>query len=159
MKDEIDQWVFCILKPDILERNLMGEILTRIERTYLRVTDLNMRHKTFEWCKKHYAHVKEEPFFHELMAFMCSRSILGFIVSGPLAVGRMRMVVGPTQKAAPGTIRGDYGYHPARLNCIHVSESQEAAEREYQLFMNYETDMNFKTDEVQDASETMPQRR
>lgn len=149
---EVNQWTFCIIKPDILERQLMGKILTRIENTYLRIVEAQMRHKNEEWAKEHYANVKDEPFFDKLIEFMTARSILGFIVSGPLTIPRMRNLIGPIRswEAAPGTIRGDYGSYPAMFNCIHVANSQEAAEREYQLFTNYETD---KGD--QDASEAM----
>lgn len=139
---KINEWMFCILKPDILERNLMGEILTRIEQTYLRIADMGMRHKNRKWAEQHYANVCEEPFFDELVGFMTSRPILGFVVSGPLAVYRMRAMAGPTRswEAAPGTIRGDYGYHPAMLNCIHVADSQEASKREYGYFIDPRTD-------------------
>jgi nucleoside-diphosphate kinase len=131
----------------------MGEVIARIERTFLRLADLQMRHKTLEWCKQHYANVADEPFFSELVNFMTSRPILGFVVSGPLAIYRMRAMVGPTRswEAAPGTIRGDYGYYPAMLNCIHVADSQLASEREFGYFHNPSTDLK----ELNDAGDAM----
>ena len=150
---KVDQWAFCLIKPDALERQITGEIITRIEHTYLRIAEMQMRHKTPEWAKEHYDHVSGESFFDKLIEFMTVRSILGFVVSGPHAITRMQNLVGSTQswKAAPGTIRGDYGGYPAMFNCIHVSETQKDAEREYQLFTNFETDKG-----IQDASEAMP---
>lgn len=130
----------------------MGEVLTRIERTHLRIADVWMRHKDANWCELHYANVKEEDFFPELVKFMTSRPILGLVVAGPLAIYRTRALVGPTRswEAAPGTIRGDYGYYPAMLNCIHVAGSQEASKREFNYFNDISTDVG-----VEDASPKM----
>jgi len=155
-QDEVNQWTFCLIKPDALERQIMGEILTRVERTYLRIVEMQMRHKNEEWCKQHYANVSAESFFPKLIEFMTARSILGFVVSGPFAILRMRNLIGATKswQALPGTIRADYGTYPATFNIIHASESQEAAEREFRLFTNYETD--FKITGDQDASNVMP---
>lgn len=145
-QNEVEQWTFCLIKPDALERQIMGEIITRIEKTYLRIVEMQMRHKNEEWAGEHYANVSDQPFFPKLIEFMTARSILGFVVSGPFAILRMRNLIGVTKpwQALPGTIRGDYGGYPVMFNCIHVSETQKDAEREYQLFTNFETDKGIK---------------
>lgn len=134
----------------------MGEILTRIERTYLRIGTMQMRHKSVAWVEQHYAHLINQDFFPQLTAFMTARPILGFSVIGPHAIERMRALAGPTEswKAAPGTIRGDMGGNPAMYNLIHVSDSQESSDREFKLFMDLDTDLEFDH-----ASATMPERR
>jgi nucleoside-diphosphate kinase len=148
---------FCIIKPDALERAIVGRIITRIEDTYLRIFAVQMRHKNEEWCRLHYQHVVNEPFFPNLVAFMTARPILGFTVHGPNAIIRMKKLVGATQQAAPGTIRGDFGSYPAMFNCIHCSGSQEEAERELKLFMDLETD--FSLQEIKNAGNALQQRR
>lgn len=136
------EFTFVIIKPDALERGLLGRIISRIEDAYLRISVIQERHKTIEWAAQHYAHLRNELFFSNLVKFMTSRSLVGFVVSGEHAIKRMRTLVGATKswEAAPGTIRGDWGNSPAMYNLIHVSDSQEAAQRELELFFDVTTD-------------------
>jgi nucleoside-diphosphate kinase len=133
---------FIIIKPDALERCLMGRILSRLEDTYLRIEAMQQRRKNIEWARQHYAHLSDQPFFDDLAEFMTSRSIVGAYVYGPFSVRRLRKIVGDTNSclALPGTIRGDWGSTPVMHNLIHCSDSEEAAEREAALFYDPSTD-------------------
>jgi len=137
-----EQVTFVIIKPDAIERQLVGEIISRIEHTYLRLNAIQTRHKTPEWAKRHYAHLVEHAFYPALEEFMTQAPLIGFVVHGPNAVARVRQIVGATRplEAAPGTIRGDYGYDPPRYNLIHASDSVDAAEREIGIFYDCSTD-------------------
>lgn len=143
MSDKLPvEYTFVIIKPDALERGLMGRIFSRIEDSFLRISGIQERHKTTKWAEAHYEHLKDESFFGQLVQFMTARSVVGFVVGGPHAIVRMRALVGATKswEAAPGTIRGDWGNYPAMFNLIHVSDSKEAADRELALFYKVETD-------------------
>lgn len=120
---------------------MVGRIITRIEETYMRVMAIQERHKSLEWAEQHYAHLKDEPFFEALCKFMCVRPIIALNVVGVNAIARMRKLAGSTNsaEAAPGTIRGDWGHFPVMYNLIHVSESEEAADRERDLFYAMDT--------------------
>lgn len=137
---------FCIIKPDALERGIVGEIITRIERMYFRISYMQLRHKNKEWCSKHYEHVINASFFPDLLVFMTTSPILGFTISGPNAHGRLRTLVGNTVPyfALPGTIRGDYGSYPPMYNCIHIAENQVASNYEFSLFTDHKTDFILK---------------
>lgn len=143
---QVREWTFCIVKPDALLRGIAGRIITRIEDTHLRVTGFQTRHKSPDWARNHYLHLQHKPFFPQLVEFMTAHPILGFLVSGPCAIKRMRALAGNTlpHEAAPGTIRGDFGGYPAMYNCIHVSDSLVTAQREHRLFMDVETDQVYK---------------
>jgi nucleoside-diphosphate kinase len=136
------EYTFNIIKPDALERGMMGRIFSRIEDSFLRISGLQERYKSRKWAEEHYAHLKNEPFFEQLVDFMISRSLVGFVVGGAHAITRMRNIAGATKpwEAAPGSIRGDWGHFPAMFNLIHVSDSQKAAEREIALYYKTETD-------------------
>lgn len=138
----MNQTSFLIVKPDAIERGLLGEIISRFERKYFRLTSITMRHKTLEWATRHYSHLLHDPFYSDLAHFMTSAPLVGFTLTGPSAIEVVRAMVGTTDslKAPPGSIRGDYGYAPVMYNCIHASDSQEAAEREYNLFNDPNTD-------------------
>lgn len=139
--------VFVIIKPDALERGLCGRIISRIEDTYLRIDGMQSRRKTRAWCDVHYAHLRQLSFYDKLVEFMTTRSILGFGVSGPNAIKRMRALIGPTKpwEAPPGTIRGDFGGYPAMYNLIHASDSEINAHNELQWFYDIVTDARPET--------------
>lgn len=147
--DNLSEIAFVIIKPDAIERGLVGRVITRIEETYLRVMALQERHKTEEWAMQHYAHLHEQEFFPNLVKFMTFRPVVSLNVVGPHAIQRLRAIAGATcpWEAAPGTIRGDLGHFPAMYNLIHVSESPEAADRERDLFYNMATDVVVSDDE------------
>jgi nucleoside-diphosphate kinase len=156
-KPEHIQWAFCLIKPDAIERGMIGRIFSRIEDAFLQIDMMQMRHKTAAWAEKHYGILNDQPFFPDLVNFMTVRPIIGFVVSGPHAISRLRKLVGDTKswQAAPGSIRGDWGSFPAMYNLIHVSESQEEAPRELALFVDINTDN--VAQEIKDASQTVPE--
>jgi len=149
------QFSFVIIKPDAIERCIVGKLITRIERAYLHIDGMQMRRKSRRWCELHYAHLVKEEFFDKLVAFMTARSILGFATTGPFAIDRMRKLIGPadSRKAPPGTIRGDYGHYPVMYNCIHASSTVDDALREAKLFYDLTTDLQ----ETEDASPILPE--
>lgn len=132
---------FIIIKPDAIERNLVGRIISRFEDTHLRVMAIQERHKTIEWAQQHYSEHANNEYFEALTKFMVMRPIISFNVAGLHAIRRCRLLVGPTKswEAPAGTIRGDFGTCPAMYNCVHVSDSEEAAHRERVLFYAMET--------------------
>lgn len=137
-----NEYTFVILKPDSIERGLVGKIIDRFENRNLRISYLVMRHKTPAWAQLHYAHLNDKPFFGDLMEFMSSAPLIGLILTGPNVVQVVRNLIGPTDplQAPPGTIRGDFGYWPARFNCVHAADSFPQAQVEADWFNDPNTD-------------------
>jgi nucleoside-diphosphate kinase len=125
-----------VIKPDGVERRLVGEIISRIERKGLTVAALEMRIVGEELARRHYAEHDGKPFFGSLLEFITSGPLVAAIVEGPQAVAAVRQLAGatdPVEKAAPGTIRGDFGLE-TQFNLVHGSDSTESAEREIALW-------------------------
>ena len=125
-----------LIKPDGVERRLVGEIISRIERKGLTVAALEMRIVGEELARRHYAEHDGKPFFGSLLEFITSGPLVAAIVEGPQAVAAVRQLVGatdPVEKAAPGTIRGDFGLE-TQFNLVHGSDSPESAGREIALW-------------------------
>lgn len=124
-----------ILKPDAIQRGLMGRILTRFEEKGLQITGAKLMKISPELAAKHYEAHKERGFYKGLVAFMTSSPVLVLAVRGNGAITIARNMMGATfgSKAAPGTIRGDFGVSNS-FNLIHGSDSPEAAARELSLF-------------------------
>lgn len=124
-----------LLKPDAVQRRLIGEILARFERKGLRVVGMKLMHMDKALAAKHYeAHVSK-GFYAGLVAFMTSAPLVAMVLEGPNAVEVCRKMMGATFgfKAEPGTIRGDYAISN-QYNLVHGSDSPAAAEREIGLF-------------------------
>ena len=125
-----------ILKPDAVERGLVGEILGRFERRDLKIAAAELRNISEDVAKAHYAEHRERPFFGDLVAFITRSAALVMVLEGPVDTWRIvRMMMGATNPvdAAPGTIRGDYATDLGE-NLIHGSDGPEAAAREIALF-------------------------
>jgi len=125
-----------VIKPDGVERRLVGEIISRIERKGLTVAALEMRIVGQGLARRHYAEHDGKPFFGSLLEFITSGPLVAAIVEGPRAVAAVRQLAGatdPVEKAAPGTIRGDFGLE-TQFNLVHGSDSTESAEREIALW-------------------------
>lgn len=135
---EEGQICFIILKPDAIERGIVGKIISRIEDAYLRVQGIQQRHKSEKWVREHYKHITDDDILTPLIEFMTAVPLIGFVASGPHAIARMNKMAGSTDStvALPGTIRGDFGNYPIRFNLIHTSDSPEATNREMELFYN-----------------------
>ncbi len=139
-----------ILKPDAVQRGLMGRIITRFEEKGLQVVGCKMMRISSQLAETHYESHKGKPFYDGLVMFMTSSPVLVLALRGNAAITIARGMMGATfgSKANPGTIRGDFGVSNS-FNLIHGSDSPEAAARELKLF--------FKPDEVLNwtrASET-----
>ncbi len=128
-----------ILKPDSVQRGLVGEIVTRFEKKGLQLAGMKLMVIPKPTAETHYAPHKEKPFYAGLVRFMTSGPVVVLAIQGVNAITIARNLMGATfgSKAAPGTIRGDYGVSNA-YNLIHGSDSPEAAEKELGLFFKKE---------------------
>jgi len=124
-----------LVKPDAMERGLAGAIVGRIQGAGLKLTALRMLHMDKALAERHYAVHKEKPFFQDLVEYITSKPIVAAVFEGEGAVERIRKLMGATDpaKAAPGTIRKDYGLDVQR-NSTHASDSPENAEKEIAIF-------------------------
>ena len=126
---------FSIIKPDAVERNLIGEIYNRIEKAGLQIIAAKMVRLTEEQASGFYAEHEGKPFFPSLKEFMTSGPIMVQVIEGESAISRYRELMGKTnpEEAACGTIRADYALN-IRLNSVHGSDSSESAAREIEFF-------------------------
>lgn len=134
---------FVLLKPDAVQRGLVGEIISRFERRGLKLVAMKMIRLSRSLGETYYAEHKGKAFFEPLMAYITTGPVVAMILEGDGAVAMVRRMMGTTNsaEAAPGTIRGDLALSIAR-NVIHGSDSPESAKREISLF--------FKRDEFQE---------
>ncbi len=126
---------YIMLKPDALERGLMGQVLSRIENKGYKIVKAELKQLGEDLIKEHYAHIADKPFFPELAAFMTRGPVLALVVEGDNVVEGMRTLMGPTniKEAQPGTIRGDFATNMTE-NVIHGSDSTETAQIEIKRF-------------------------
>ncbi len=124
-----------ILKPDAVQRGLVGRIVTRFEEKGLQVVGMKLTQIQHATAEQHYAPHAGKPFYEGLLRFMTSSPVVVLAVQGVGAIAICRNLMGATfgSKAAPGTIRGDFGVSNA-FNLIHGSDSAEAAAKELALF-------------------------
>ena len=124
-----------LLKPDSIQRGLVGEILSRLERRGLKIAALKMMHLSEDLASRHYeAHV-DKPFFQSLIKFITDSPLVAAVIEGENAVELVRSMMGATNPsdADPGTVRGDLAVSVGQ-NLIHGSDRIESAEREINLF-------------------------
>lgn len=128
-----------LVKPDGVQRRLIGTIISRIENKGLNIIAMKMLNVTADLSRQHYAEHVEKPFYPDLEAFITAAPVVAMIVEGPEAVSVMRTIIGATngREAAPGTIRGDYGCS-RQMNMIHGSDSVESANREIDIYFTAE---------------------
>ena len=133
-----------LLKPDALERGLVGEIISRLEGQGLKIVAVKMIWVDGALAKRHYAVHEGKPFFQGLVEFITSRPVIAAIFEGEDAVAVVRNAMGETDPArsAPGTIRGDLAQDIGR-NLIHGSDSEETAETEIDLFFSKSEILNY----------------
>jgi nucleoside-diphosphate kinase len=126
---------FVMLKPDAVQRGLIGEIIERFERCGLTIVAMKLMQISPELAAQHYAEHEGKPFYNKLLDYITSGPVVPMIVEGTNAVEFVRKLVGATdpQESAPGTIRADYAQEVGR-NIIHGSDSPASAEREMRLF-------------------------
>jgi nucleoside-diphosphate kinase len=135
-----------LLKPDAVQRRLIGRIISRIEEKGLKIVGLKMIRVSRELAEKHYAEHREKPFYPELVSFITSAPVVAMVVEGPKAVETVRKMMGKTNplEAEPGTIRGDFGLS-VTMNLIHGSDSQASAAREIALFFREDEILSYTT--------------
>jgi nucleoside-diphosphate kinase len=132
-----------MLKPGVLNRRIVGEVISRLEKKGLKLVGLKMMQITPELAAQHYAEHKGKPFYDSLVGYITSGPVVAMVWQGDDCVTLVRKIVGSTSpaEAHPGTIRGDFCSH-TQHNIIHASDSDESAAREIKLF--------FKDDEIID---------
>ena len=140
MTEDIQQ-TLVLIKPDGVQRGLVGEIITRLEARGLRIAAMKMTQLDVETASHHYGVHRERPFFKGLVDFITSSPLVALVLEGPNSVEMVRRTIGATNPldAQPGTIRGDLAVEIGR-NLIHGSDSTETAASEIRLF--------FEEDEV-----------
>ncbi|MDX8364852.1 nucleoside-diphosphate kinase [Cytobacillus sp. Hm23] len=136
---------FLMVKPDGVQRNVIGEIISRFERKGFQLVGAKLMAIPTELAEQHYAEHKERPFFGELVDFITSGPVFAMVWQGDNVIATARQMMGSTnpKDAASGTIRGDFGLTVGK-NIIHGSDAPESAEREVNLF--------FAEDELVDYS-------
>src|SRR5699024_6197908 len=128
----VNERTLVLIKPDGVQRQLVGEILRRIEDKGLRLAALELKEVSEEVARRHYAEHEGKPFFGSLLEFITSAAVVAAVVEGPRAIAAFRQIAGgtdPVDKAVPGTIRGDLGLEVGE-NLVHGSDSPESAARE-----------------------------
>ncbi|GGC72360.1 nucleoside-diphosphate kinase [Hoyosella rhizosphaerae] len=125
-----------LVKPDGVARGLVGEVLVRIERRGLKLAALELKNVTEDLASQHYAEHNGKPFYQSLLDFITSGPVVAIVVEGPRAVSAFRQIAGgtdPVEKAAPGSVRGDFALE-VQENIVHGSDSTESAAREISLW-------------------------
>lgn len=125
-----------LIKPDGVERGLVGEVLSRVERKGLRIAALELKQVTAELAGEHYAEHADKPFYGSLIEFITSGPVVAAVLEGPRAIAAFRQVAGgtdPVEKAVPGSIRGDLALE-TQSNLVHGSDSPDSAKREIALW-------------------------
>ena len=139
---------FVALKPDAVQRGLIGKIITRFEEKGFKILALKKLEVTPEQAATHYAEHVGKPFYDGLIQFITSAPIVAMVVEGIDAIEEIRHIVGATNpdKADVGSIRADYS-PLMKCNCIHASDSVASAEREMRIYFDVEKELctNWKT--------------
>jgi nucleoside-diphosphate kinase len=130
-----EERTLVLLKPDALQRNLLGEIMHRFERRGLKVIGLKMMQLDDAILLEHYAHIADKPFFAGIKDYMSAYPVVAIALSGIKAVSVVRSMVGPTKgyEAPAGTIRGDFSMS-TQSNLVHASDPSEDPEGEVNRF-------------------------
>lgn len=136
-----------MLKPGVVNRRLVGEVIERLEKKGIKLVGLKMMHVSKDLACRHYAEHEGKPFYNDLVDYITSGPVIAMVLQCDDCVTLVRKLVGSTKpsEAQPGTIRGDYCSHTSH-NIIHASDSDESAEREIALW--------FKDEEIFDWNDT-----
>ena len=132
----VSERTLVLVKPDGVARRLVGEVISRIEAKGLNLVALRLRVVNRELAAQHYAEHDGKVFFNDLLDFITSGPLVAAVVEGPRAVAAFRQLADgtdPVEKAAPGSIRGDFGLE-TQFNLVHGSDSPESAAREIKLW-------------------------
>jgi nucleoside-diphosphate kinase len=136
-----------LVKPDAVQRGLVGEVLARLERTGLKLAAMRLMRMDRELALRHYADHAGKAFFEPLVRYITSGPLVAAVLEGPRAVEVVRKTMGTTEpaEAAAGTIRGDLAL-TVGFNLVHGSDSNESAEREIGLFFNPDEILSYDRD-------------
>ena len=128
---------FFMIKPDGVKRNLIGEVITRVEEKGFEITKIKMMMISKSLAEEHYGEHKDKPFFNDLVEFITSGPVVAMQVEGENVVAQIRNLMGVTNPsdATPGSIRGDLATELDQ-NVVHGSDSDTSAERELNLFFS-----------------------
>jgi len=134
-----------MIKPDGVQRGLVGDVVARFEKRGLKIAAMKMLLVSEDLAKKHYEEHAAKPFFPNLVSFIRSGPVVAMVVEGKDVVPIVRSMVGATKPkdSAPGTIRGDFAVDMGR-NVIHASDSPESAKREISLYFNTSEIVTYK---------------
>lgn len=136
---------FVMVKPDGVQRGLIGEIISRVEKKGFKMCAIKMMAISPELAAQHYIEHQQQPFFKELLDFITSGPVVAMVWQGDGVVSTIRSLMGKTNpnEAAPGTIRGDLAVQTGQ-NIIHGSDSPASAQREISLFFKEEEILNYE---------------
>ncbi len=140
-----EERTLVLIKPDALQRNLLGEIVHRFERKGLKIIGMKMVKLNDVLLKDHYGKYADKPFFGNLAKFMSSSPVIAMVLSGIKAVSAVRFIVGSTKgyEADAGTIRGDFSLS-MQANLVHASDPAEDPEAEVKRFFKSEEIFDYK---------------
>lgn len=135
-----------LVKPDGVQRRLVGEIIGRFEKRGLKLVGLKLLQVTKELSRQHYAEHVNKGFYPLLEEFITSGPVAAMVLEGPEAIAVVRGMMGPTngRQAAPGTIRGDFGLS-RQMNLVHGSDGPEAAAKEVAVYFKPEELISYNT--------------
>jgi nucleoside-diphosphate kinase len=136
-----------LIKPDGVQRQLIGRILARHEERGLKVVGLKLVHVDRDLAERHYDAHREKPFFGGLVDFITSAPLVALALEGPSAISVVRAINGATRphEAAPGTVRGDFALETAQ-NIVHASDGPEAAVTELDLWFRSDELLEYERD-------------
>ncbi len=145
--EAVKEKTLVLIKPDAIQRGLIGEIVNRFERKGLKIVGLKMMTLDEAVLREHYAHISDKPFFPGVSQFMQKSPVIAICLEGLEVVKAVRLITGITKarEAEAGSIRGDFAMSVA-CNVIHASDSVETAQKEVVRF--------FKTDDLYDYSKS-----
>jgi nucleoside-diphosphate kinase len=133
----VSERTLVLVKPDGVQRQLVGRIVARYEERGLKIVGLKLVHVDRDFAGRHYAAHREKPFFGGLVDFITSAPLVAVALEGPNAIAIVRAINGATRphEAAPGTVRGDFALETAQ-NIVHASDGPEAATSELELWFS-----------------------
>jgi nucleoside-diphosphate kinase len=137
MKHPKEEKSLIIIKPDAIQRGLLGEVVKRFENKGLKIIGMKMMRISDLLIEEHYSHLKDKPFFASIKDYIQSAPVVLMAISGVNAVSATRLIVGPTKgyEADAGSIRGDFSLS-TQSNIVHASDSAENAESEVKRFFD-----------------------
>jgi nucleoside-diphosphate kinase len=146
-QERLVERTLVIIKPDGVQRQLVGPIITRLEQRGLKIVALKMMQVSQELAREHYAIHEGKPFFEPLIKYITSAPVVSVIVEGPKAIEATRNTMGATNpiQATPGTIRADYALEIGR-NLVHGSDGPETAAAEIALWFDQSEILTYQRD-------------